>query len=125
MIKLLIVGSGGFLGSILRYSVCLFTSRIHSSHPFPFGTLSVNVIGCFIIALLAGLAVSKVPLTHETRLFLLVGLLGGFTTFSTFGHETLTLVKSSLYLHALGNVTANVLVGFGAILLGDWIAKAF
>jgi CrcB protein len=116
--SILLVGAGGFLGSIGRY---LLGGLIHSLLPlstFPFGTLGVNVTGCFAIGVLAGLVESRQVLGPDARLFLLVGVLGGFTTFSSFAHETVALLRDAEHWQAALNVGGSVLLGLFAAWLG-------
>src|SRR5262245_18352375 len=91
--KLLLVGLGGALGSLLRYGVGGAIGRLKGGSTFPIETLLINVSGCLVIGLLAGLGEARGALSAPARAFLLVGLLGGFTTFSAFGYETLQLLR--------------------------------
>ncbi len=125
MSKILMVGLGGFLGSVLRYGAGEVMGRIPCSACPPLGTLFVNAIGCLLIGLLAGLAEARGILAVETRLFLLVGLLGGFTTFSTFGLESYELLRMGNWPLALGNVGAQVVVGLAAVWCGFLVSKLF
>lgn len=118
MINILLVGAGGFIGSVLRYLVSGWVQQASRSVDFPFGTLAVNVIGCFIIGILAQLAESRGVFTSESRLFVFTGLLGGFTTFSSFGNETLNLARDSQLMNAFANVGANLVIGLFAVWLG-------
>lgn len=118
MINILLVGAGGFIGSVLRYLVSGWVQQASRSVDFPFGTLAVNVIGCFIIGILAQLAESRGVFTSESRLFVFTGLLGGFTTFSSFGNETLNLARDSQLMNAFANVGANLVIGLVAVWLG-------
>jgi fluoride exporter len=115
--NILLIGMGGFLGSILRY----FTSFLNISFDFysiPVGTLLVNIIGSFIIGFLTGVADKSTILTLEWRLFLMVGLCGGFTTFSTFTSENLTLMHNGQFL-SIGLYTAlSIFLGFIAVYFG-------
>jgi len=116
--NLLIVGLGGFTGSVLRY---LLGGAVHQwlRNPwFPYGTLAVNLLGCFFIGLLGGWSDNLDLLAPATRLFLLIGLLGGFTTFSTFGYETLALLRDREVTAALLNIALQLLVGLTAVWLG-------
>lgn len=114
---------GGALGSALRYLVVALTMRSWPNAVFPWGTLMVNLIGCFAIAWIGTLAAAKITLSADLRIFLFTGLLGGFTTFSAFGYETFYLLRSS-HLHlALMNVLANCLLGLGAAWLGYMLAR--
>lgn len=118
--KLLWIGLGGCAGSILRYLVAGWAQESSRSASFPYGTLAVNVLGCLAIGALSQLADARGVFSAETRLFLFVGLLGGFTTFSTFGYETLNLARDGEMLAALLNVTANVVL----CLLAVWAGRA-
>lgn len=116
--ELLAVGAGGFLGSALRYAMSGAVQRLAPFSAFPYGTLAVNVTGCLVIGVLGGLAEGRQIIGPELRLFLLLGLLGGFTTFSTFGYETLALVRDGDQLRAFGNVALHVVVGLTAVWVG-------
>lgn len=118
MTNILLVGIGGFIGSILRYLVSGYVQQISQSADFPYGTLAVNVLGCFIIGVLSQLAESRGLFTGESRLFAVTGFLGGFTTFSSFGNETLNLMRDNQMMNALANVGANVVIGLFAVWLG-------
>jgi CrcB protein len=92
---------------------------------FPYGTLAVNnVIGCFVIDALSALAENRGVLTTEAHLFVFVGILGGFTTFSTFGNETMNFLREGDNLRAVGNVAAQLILGLGAVWLGCSIVTA-
>jgi CrcB protein len=91
---------------------------------FPFGTLAVNVAGCFLIGGLSELAEARAYLAPETRAFLIIGLLGGFTTFSAFGNETVNLLRDREWAFACVNVTAQVVLAIGAVWLGRSAAHA-
>ena len=108
------VGAGGFLGTLLRYWLSGAVYALVPAPRLPWGTLAVNVLGCFAIGLLAGLAESRGILTATGRLFLLIGLLGGFTTFSTFGYETLALLRELAVARAALNVTLQVALSLTA-----------
>ena len=117
MVKLLWIGLGGFAGSIARYLV----SRLNNSIDFlaiPLGTLLVNVLGSFIIGLLTGIASKSPLLTLELRLFLMVGFCGGFTTFSSFTNENLTLLHNGQILPIFLYTGASIFFGFIAVYLG-------
>jgi fluoride exporter len=116
--RLLLVGAGGCIGSILRYVVSGYVQQSTGSVHFPYGTLAVNVIGCFVIGALSALAENRGIFTMEARLFVFVGILGGFTTFSTFSNETMTLLRGGDTLRALVNVAAQLILGLGAVWLG-------
>jgi CrcB protein len=116
MLNLLIVGLGGFLGAILRYGISSLVAA-RQGPGFPLATLLVNVLGCLAIGALMAL-LEREALTANMRLFLAVGLLGSFTTFSTFGYETIELFRDGDYQPALWSVAANLLLGLVAVLLG-------
>src|SRR5574340_781897 len=115
---LLFVGFGGFAGAILRYVLSGYVQQAARSAAFPYGTLVVNVVGCVVIGLLSQLAESRGLLVADTRALLLPGFLGGFTTFSTFGNETMNLFRDGEMPIALANTAANVLLGLGAVWAG-------
>jgi CrcB protein len=93
---------------------------------FPWGTLAVNLVGCALLGALTGLAQSRLDLTLEARLFLVVGVLGSFTTFSTLGYETIELLRRAAYLAALANAAGSLLLGMAALVAGHlsvrWLA---
>lgn len=122
MINLVVVGFGGFLGAIARYCLSGLVHR-HLSGSFPAGTLVVNVLGCFIIGVLMTLIQEREFISANARLFLTVGLLGSFTTFSTLGYETFELMKSSDYRLVFYNIAANLVLGIGAVALGRGATK--
>lgn len=122
MIRLLLVGLGGFIGSIARYGVSKASIALIGSR-FPLGTLLVNVSGSFLMGCILGFALFKNGLSDEMRLFLGVGLMGGFTTFSAFSAETVLLLGESRYTAASVNILANVLLSLSATLLGMWLVK--
>ncbi len=124
MVKLLIVGSGGFVGAILRYVLSGFVQNLSGSAVFPFGTLAVNMMGCFAIGLLSYMAEYRGLFGAETRLFVFIGLLGALTTFSTFGHETYGLIKDARLSFALLNVGIHVVAGLTFVWLGRVLAYA-
>jgi CrcB protein len=122
MINILLVGFGGFIGSVSRYLASGYVQQATKSIDFPYGTLVVNVVGCFIIGFLAQLAEDRGVFTSQSRLFVFTGFLGGFTTFSSFGNETLNLARDSQMMNALANVGANVLLGLFAVWLGRTVS---
>ena len=115
LIKLLIVGAGGFVGAILRYSVGTGAHKILGTN-FPYGTLTVNILGCLIIGLLMGTHITKEILSEELKLLFIVGMLGSFTTFSAFGLDTIQLFRNES--HHLG--IANILLHFIICLTATW-----
>ena len=122
LINILLVGLGGFIGSVLRYLASGYVQQSANSIDFPYGTLAVNVIGCFILGFLAQLAEARGVFTSESRSFVFIGILGGFTTFSSFGSETLNLARDSQIISALANIGANVILGLLAVWLGRTVS---
>ena len=125
MIKtLLLVGTGGFLGSISRF---LASRLIQENLPvaFPFGTFSVNITGCFLIGLIYGFSERSSLLTSEWKMFLAVGFCGGFTTFSTFANENLALLRDGDFFHFLLYTGLSVFLGITATFLGVLITRLF
>ena len=118
MKSILLVALGGAIGSVARFKLSGWVLQQSAGWRFPAGTLAVNVIGCFIVGLLAGLAVKQDVFTPEARVFLFTGLLGGFTTFSAFGLETLLLLKRGEAGVAIANVAISVAVGLLVAWLG-------
>ncbi len=125
LIQALLVGAGGFLGSIARFGVGRLVYRSVPFTTFPWGTFAVNVSGCLLLGLLAGLGEARELFSNETRLFLFIGVLGGFTTFSTFGYETVVLLRDAAWGQAAANVSLNVLVGIGAAWLGLTLGRGW
>lgn len=120
--RLALVGLGGMIGAVLRYAVGGLVHRLYEGR-FPFGTLLVNSAGCLAIGFLFTLAEDRGVMTANTRLLVFVGVLGGFTTFSSFGYETFTLWRDGLAVKALLNITANMCVGLAAVWAGHVIAR--
>ena len=109
------VGCGGFIGAISRYAVSGWLQAAEPGSAFPWGTVIVNLSGCLLIGVVAGLVEARDLFPAEFRLFLLVGLLGGFTTFSTFGYETFAMLRDAAYLRALAYVGIQVLAGLALV----------
>jgi CrcB protein len=122
MVRLLLVGAGGFIGSALRYLLSGFVQQTSKSVGFPYGTLAVNIIGCFVIGFLARLAETHGLFNTESRAFVFVGVLGGFTTFSTFGNETFNLWRDGENLLAFANIAGHLALGLGAVWVGRILA---
>lgn len=123
MLPILLVGVGGFLGSIFRYVLSGWVHRILDNPWFPYGTLAVNVTGSLVIGFLAGLADSRSLFSSEARLFVFIGLLGGFTTFSSLTIETFSLARSAQLLAAVMNLALQIFLGLLAVWLGNLLAR--
>lgn len=118
MKNILLVGAGGFIGAILRYKTSgIFLHRFANS-PFPFGTCAVNVAGCLLIGLIAGLSERHHFFSEQNRLLIITGLLGGFTTFSAFGYETVFLLRRGFNAVATSYVLISLLGGLIAVWCG-------
>ena len=113
---LLIIGTGSFIGGILRYILALIIQSKFLS-TFPFGTLGVNILGCFAIGLVFALT-ERTNMSSEWRLFLATGVCGGFTTFSAFSQETFGLLRDGQIWHAASYVIASIVFGVLATMLG-------
>ena len=123
MIRTLLVGTGGFLGAIARYGLGGLIHR-WTDTLFPAGTLAVNTVGCLVIGVLMSLVEDRQLLTPNVRVFLMIGVLGGFTTFSSFGYETVELMRHGALRLVFWNVAGNVLLGLAAVLLGWGATRA-
>jgi CrcB protein len=121
MLKWLLIAAGGGLGSVLRYLISGWGQRLIQT-PFPLGTLTVNLIGCLLIGFLNALF-ARVLIREEYRIALLAGVLGGFTTFSSFGWETFALLNDAAYWRAVLNIMASVLLGLVCVWLGYRIGE--
>jgi CrcB protein len=118
MRNLLIVGLGGFLGALLRYVVGGLVQNTFQMSTIPLGTFTVNIVGCFALGFCGGWGENIEAFSPETRLFLMIGLFGAFTTYSTFGYETMALMRDGQFLYAFLNVALHILLGFGAVWIG-------
>lgn len=118
MAKLLLIGLAGFMGVLLRYLIGGQVQALPKSVFFAYGTLAVNVIGCLLIGFLSYWLDSRASFNVDTRDILMVGLLGAFTTFSSFSLETINLLFARQFFLALANTAANNLLGLGAVWLG-------
>jgi len=118
---ILIVGLGSFIGGVLRYLISMFVKSKFVA-AFPVGTFTVNIIGCFLIGIVFGLAM-KGAMDDEMRLFLATGILGGFTTFSAFSQETFYLMRHQQTGLAVIYVLASVVVGLMATAAGNFIVQ--
>ena len=124
LLRLSIIGAGGFVGAVLRYVVSSWVQTRSGSIVFPYGTLAVNMIGCLAIGFVTYLVETRSMFSMEARSFILIGLFGAFTTFSTFGNETLSLIRDSRIELAAINVGSQVVVGVALVWLGRIVASA-
>jgi CrcB protein len=124
MRALLLVAIGGALGSMARYKLSGWVLHHATNWRFPISTFLVNVSGCLIAGVLAGMSAKHNVFSPDARLLLFTGLLGGFTTFSAFGLEAVLLMKRGEWTVALGNVGLSVAVGLLALWAGFAVAEA-
>lgn len=117
--NIVIVGIGGFLGTVARYLVAVSISK--TLHPFPLATFVINVVGCLVIGVIYGVADRSAVLSPEWRLFLATGFCGGFTTFSSFAYENVNLLQLGQYsifaLYTVGSIAAGLLAAGAGVLL--------
>ena len=123
MLKIVFIGLGGCAGAILRYLVARGVHTLIQTASFPVGTMTVNVAGCLLIGIGGGLMESRQLFSPELRAFLFVGILGSFTTFSTFGLETFNLAKEGQWLASFGNVGISLILGLAAVLAGHLLSR--
>jgi len=116
------IGTGGCLGAISRYLLSGYVQQWSRSSSFPYGTLAVNLLGCGCIGFLSYLAEQRGILSSEMRGFLIVGILGGFTTFSTFANESMNMARVGEFTFSLLNIGAHVLFGLFAVWCGRNLA---
>jgi len=122
MKELLLVFFGGGLGSMVRFSLGRWVNALHNQH-FPWGTLVVNIVACFILGFVIGLADHKNVISASSRLFWTVGFCGGFSTFSTFSNETLYLIQSGLTLSLILYISLSLLLCVAAIFGGLYLGE--
>jgi CrcB protein len=120
---ILIVGAGGFIGSVMRYLVQFFVEK-QLSTTFPWGTFIANITGSFIIGIVFAMAQKGNLLSAEWRLFLAVGICGGFTTFSSFAYNNLSMLKEQAYGQFIFNVGGSLILGLLAVYLGMILVRA-
>jgi CrcB protein len=118
MHKIILVGLGGFIGAVLRYLMSGVVQSLTQSISFPYGTLAVNITGCFFIGLFSCLIEFQAGIAAEIRLLLMVGVLGSFTTYSTFSNETIHLLQDQRLFFAFINITMHIILGLSAVILG-------
>ncbi len=113
---------GGGIGSVCRYLLTLSINR-QLTTAFPAGTFAVNVTGCFLIGLLYGVAIRYSWFNAEWRLFLITGICGGYTTFSTFSYEAVGLIREGNYGYFLLYVAGSIVLGLLATMLGTAVLR--
>ena len=118
---LLAIGSGSFIGGVSRYLLSQFVQG-KANTAFPFGTLIVNIIGCFLIGIVFAIS-NRGNLTPEWRLFLATGLLGGFTTFSAFSNEALAMLRDGQLAHSFLYIGGSIILGLSATFIGIMLIK--
>lgn len=123
MFKLLLIAIGGAAGTLARYGTSSALVRVTERYGFPFGTLAVNLIGCFVIGYLNGLFFERLSIRPEYRLMLIVGFLGGYTTFSSFAWESASLLRDKQYLPAFANLLISNVVGVVLVVLGYGLGR--
>lgn len=124
MLKWILIATGGAAGSVLRYAIQGWCQRL-ASGSFPVGTLAVNVLGCVLVGFLTALLTGPVLVREEYRIGIIIGVLGGFTTFSTFGMETFALVNAGQFWFAALNVVLSCTLGLAAVWIGFRAAEHF
>jgi crcB protein len=122
--EILVVAFGGSLGAVMRYAASNWAA-VRVGADFPYGTLIVNVVGCFIIGAFMTLTTERIVVSPYWRLLVTVGFIGGLTTFSSFSYETLRLMADGEMLLAFYNVALNLVVGFMATWLGIALARLY
>jgi fluoride exporter len=122
LLNLFVVAAGGAIGSAARY---LLSQCVHrtTATMFPLGTFTVNLLGCIVFGAIAGAAEQRVPLAPPLRAFLLVGILGGFTTFSSYAFESFALMRDGQFLMASMNIVGQVIAGLAGVAIGFAAAR--
>ncbi|MFW6276625.1 MAG: fluoride efflux transporter CrcB [Bacteroidota bacterium] len=123
MINILFVGIGGFVGASTRYLFGKYINLLFPAVSFPLATFGINILGCFLIGLLGGVSEGADIFSERMRNLIFAGMLGGFTTYSTFSYETLILLKDGQMILALLNILLHVITGLIAVWLGMQAAK--
>lgn len=120
-----VVGAGGFIGAICRFGLSGLIQRNAALAAFPYGTLLVNMLGCLLIGIIAGLVESRQMFGPDFRRFVLIGVLGGFTTYSTFGAETFAMLRDAEFIKAVANVGIHVVLGLALVMAGYGLATRY
>ncbi|MCA9801441.1 MAG: fluoride efflux transporter CrcB [Cyanobacteria bacterium HKST-UBA02] len=119
----LLIFLGAGLGGVFRFLVSSGVQGLTNDWTFPLGTMTVNILGCLLIGMGAQFSETRAFFSPEIRAFLMVGVLGGFTTFSTYGYETFQLIRDGQMFYAISNAVLQVLIGVACVYLGYWLAK--
>jgi CrcB protein len=122
-VNTVLVGIGGLIGSISRFAIGHLTRNAYAATSFPVGTTVVNLLGCLLVGIAAGWGETRHGLSAATRSLLVIGFLGGFTTFSAFGNETVALMRSGHVGVALLSAAVQVLGGLSCVYLGQLAAS--
>ena len=122
MLKVIYIGFGGFIGSILRYSIYIFSNNI-LGYSSPVATLFVNILGCFLIGTVYQLLNGYLVISENLRLFIIIGLLGGFTTFSAFSIDVYLIYQNNGKMIATAYVILSIVFSLLALLIGVWLIK--
>lgn len=125
MSKIFYIGIGGFVGASLRYLVGGWVHKLVDKPWLPYGTFAVNMIGCLLIGVIMGFVESRQFMTPEARLFIVTGLLGSLTTFSTFAYESFSLFRDGETVAALANAALHLFAGLFFVALGFALSRVF
>ena len=120
--NVLLIALGGSIGAVARYGLAGLVQRFTSPY-FPFGTFTVNIVGCLVLGMIAGIAEHRFALGPQARAFLLIGVIGGFTTFSSFTYETFQLLRDAEIARAALNAVGQVVVGLAALWTGFVVTR--
>ena len=123
--KIVWVGMGGCIGAVSRYLTVAYAAKLMGERTYPYGTMVVNVTGCFLIGLGLGIAAGRDILSAETRLMIFTGFLGSFTTYSTFAFESFSLAREGGFFASSANIIVHIILGLTAVWAGDFLSRLF